>query len=235
MKKDILQTEHSIEKEVQIVTKNKKYNIIEATVELHRENYIVKKQKYGLYKAGLLLEHPILLQGLGPLPCLMLSTGVLIDHTCLSQILAIGFLYIFYIKSIKKRTLTDTRTQKKPATTSVKSGDLAATQDLCSGLGFLAMFLSELLPPQRVHVTWTDQLASFSGGVAVFLHWFSTKWFFVCLCVCLAVLAQRFWDVQESEMMKWTFLITDDGRGIMSRQGEGLSQVEKPKDHPPAK
>ena len=109
MKKDILQTEHSIEKEVQIVTKNKKYNIIEATVELHRENYIVKKQKYGLYKAGLLLEHPILLQGLGPLPCLMLSTGVLIDHTCLSQILAIGFLYIFYIKSIKKRTLTDTR------------------------------------------------------------------------------------------------------------------------------
>ena len=111
MKKDILQTEHSIEKEVQIVTKKKKYNIIEATVELHRENDVVKKQKYGLYKAGLLLEHPILLQGLGPLPCLMLSTGVLIDHTCLSQILAIGFLYIFYIKSIKKRTLTDTRTQ----------------------------------------------------------------------------------------------------------------------------
>ena len=102
MKKDILQTEHSIEKEVQIVTKNKKYSIIEATVELHRENYIVKKQKYGLYKAGLLLEHPILLQGLGPLPCLILSTGVLIDHTCLSQILAIGFIYIFLYKIYKK-------------------------------------------------------------------------------------------------------------------------------------
>ena len=92
----MLETEHSIEKEVQIVKKSKKQKNIEATVELHRENYIVKKiQKYGLYKAGLLLEHPILLQGLGPLPCLMLSTGVLVDHTCLSQNLAIGFFNFF--------------------------------------------------------------------------------------------------------------------------------------------
>ena len=51
----------------------------------------------------------MLLQGLGPLPCLMLSTGVLVDHTCLSQNLVIGFI-VFIINSIKKRTLTDTRT-----------------------------------------------------------------------------------------------------------------------------
>ena len=92
----MLQTEHSIEKEVQIVTKNKKYNIIEATVELHRENYIVKKQKYGLYKAGLLLEHPILLQGLGPLPCLMSQ-----PNSC--HRIFIYFLYKIYKKAHSER------------------------------------------------------------------------------------------------------------------------------------
>lgn len=46
---------------------------------------------------------------------------------------------------------------KKPrllVVSQLKIASCPAAQDLCSGLGFLGMFLSELLPPQRVHAAW---------------------------------------------------------------------------------